>query len=194
LIVGWSTALRGEVINESLGQLPKKLAAGRVGRNYPCRRLAPSARDCAGVGYSASILQVSLSPISSRGLSARRVQIGTMVGFEGFEGGERGARSQTICAELKCLKCLCRDQLPIHAWPGCTHYDPSFFGACPSYPAAVGTYSAGVENNPGSGQPGGLEMLWPWQLSAGIDVFKITTRCDRRNAALNSGSAPGLQW
>jgi hypothetical protein len=29
VIVGWSTALRGEVINESLGQLPKKLAAGR---------------------------------------------------------------------------------------------------------------------------------------------------------------------
>ena len=27
-IVGWSTALRGQVINESLGQLPKKLAAG----------------------------------------------------------------------------------------------------------------------------------------------------------------------
>jgi hypothetical protein len=26
--VGWSTALRGEVINESLGQLPKELAAG----------------------------------------------------------------------------------------------------------------------------------------------------------------------
>src|SRR4249919_223278 len=29
VIVGWSTALRGEVINESLGQHPKKLAAGR---------------------------------------------------------------------------------------------------------------------------------------------------------------------
>src|SRR6202048_3982471 len=28
VIVGWSTALRGQVINESLGQLPKKLAAG----------------------------------------------------------------------------------------------------------------------------------------------------------------------
>ena len=28
MIVGWSTALRGQVINESLGQLPKKLAAG----------------------------------------------------------------------------------------------------------------------------------------------------------------------
>jgi hypothetical protein len=25
VIVGWSTALRGQVINESLGQLPKKL-------------------------------------------------------------------------------------------------------------------------------------------------------------------------
>ena len=42
-------------------------AAGELGcRNYPCRRLAPSARDCAGVGYSASILQVSLSPIPPR--------------------------------------------------------------------------------------------------------------------------------
>ena len=28
MIVGWSAALRGQVINESLGQLPKKLAAG----------------------------------------------------------------------------------------------------------------------------------------------------------------------
>ena len=28
VIVGWSTALRGQVINESLGQRPKKLAAG----------------------------------------------------------------------------------------------------------------------------------------------------------------------
>ena len=28
VIVGWSTAPRGQVINESLGQLPKKLAAG----------------------------------------------------------------------------------------------------------------------------------------------------------------------
>src|SRR6478672_6366462 len=28
VIVGWSTALRGQVINKSLGQLPKKLAAG----------------------------------------------------------------------------------------------------------------------------------------------------------------------
>ena len=28
VIVGWSTALRDEVITESLGQLPKKLAAG----------------------------------------------------------------------------------------------------------------------------------------------------------------------
>ena len=28
VIVGWSTALRGQVINESFGQLPKKLAAG----------------------------------------------------------------------------------------------------------------------------------------------------------------------
>jgi len=27
-IVGWSTAPRGQVINESLGQVPKKLAAG----------------------------------------------------------------------------------------------------------------------------------------------------------------------
>jgi len=24
------------------------------------------------------------------------------------------------------LKCFCRDQLPIHEWPGCTHNDPSF--------------------------------------------------------------------
>ena len=38
-------------------------AAGEVGcRNYPRRRLPPSARDRAGVGYSASILQVPLSP------------------------------------------------------------------------------------------------------------------------------------
>ena len=96
----------------------------------------PSARDRAGVGYSASILQVPLSPIPPRGLSARRLQTGTMVGFEGFEGGERGARSQTICAEPKCLKCLCRDQLPIHAWPGCTQYDASFSGTCPSHPAS----------------------------------------------------------
>ena len=74
--------------------------AGEVGcRIYPRRSLAASARDRDGVGYSASILQVSLSPIPPRGLSARRVQTGTMVGFEGFEGGERGARSQTICAE-----------------------------------------------------------------------------------------------
>ena len=28
VIVGWSTAIRGQVINESLGQRPKKLAAG----------------------------------------------------------------------------------------------------------------------------------------------------------------------
>src|SRR4249919_2399641 len=28
VIVGWSTAPRGQVIEESLGQLPKKLAAG----------------------------------------------------------------------------------------------------------------------------------------------------------------------
>ena len=36
-----------------------------------------------------------------------------------------------ICAEPMWLKCFCRDQLPIHAWPGCTHYDPSFSGTCP---------------------------------------------------------------
>ena len=70
-------------------------AAGEVGcRNYPRRRLAPSARDRDGVGYSASILEVPLSPIPPRGLSASRLQTGTTVGFEGFEGGERGARSQ----------------------------------------------------------------------------------------------------
>ena len=71
--------------------------AGEVGcRNYPRRRLAPSARDRAGVGYSASILQVPLSPIPPRGLSASRLQTGTTVGFEGFEGGEPGARSQRL--------------------------------------------------------------------------------------------------
>src|SRR4249920_1058021 len=69
--------------------------AGEVGcRNYPRRRLAASARDRDGVGYSASILQVPLSPIPPRGLSASRSQTGTTVGFEGFEGGEPGARSQ----------------------------------------------------------------------------------------------------
>jgi hypothetical protein len=30
VIVGWSTAPRGQVIEESLGQLPKKLAAARA--------------------------------------------------------------------------------------------------------------------------------------------------------------------
>ena len=51
--------------------------AGEVGcRNYPRRRLAPSARDRAGVGSR----QGAYQPAG--------------YGFEGFEGGEGGARSQ----------------------------------------------------------------------------------------------------
>jgi hypothetical protein len=85
--------------------------AGEVGcRIYPRRSLAASARDRDGVGYSASILQVPLSPIPPRGLSASRSQTGTTVGFEGFEGGEPGARS---CA---------RDRSPLR------QVHPGFFG------------------------------------------------------------------
>jgi hypothetical protein len=36
-------------------------------RNYPRRRLAPSARDRDGVGHSASILEVPLSPHPAKG-------------------------------------------------------------------------------------------------------------------------------
>ena len=55
-------------------------AAGEVG----CRKLSapppsPSARDRAGVGCSASILQVPLSPIPPRGLSASELQTGTVL-------------------------------------------------------------------------------------------------------------------
>jgi hypothetical protein len=65
-------------------------------RNYPRRRLLRRRATVLGVGYSASILQVPLSPIPPRGLSASQLQTRTTVGFEGFEGGERGVRSQTI--------------------------------------------------------------------------------------------------
>jgi hypothetical protein len=86
-------------------------AAGEVG----CRKLSatpppPSARDRAGVGYSASILQVPLSPIPPKGQSAGQLQTGTTVsfeGFEGFEGGERGALSNDL--KPMWLKCLCSD-------------------------------------------------------------------------------------
>jgi hypothetical protein len=48
--------------------------AGEVGcRIYPRRSLAASARDRDGVGYSASILQVPLSPIPPRGFISEPV-------------------------------------------------------------------------------------------------------------------------
>jgi hypothetical protein len=68
------------------------LRSWRVGcRNYPRRRLAPLARDRGGVGHSASILEVPLSPIPSRAYQRAGYKTGYPVGFEGFEGGERGA-------------------------------------------------------------------------------------------------------
>jgi hypothetical protein len=78
------------------------------------RRLAPSARDGDG-GLFGFHLRSPTLPIPPRGSSASRLQTGTTFGFEGFEGGERCAH--VVCAEPMWLKCLCRDQLPIYAWP-----------------------------------------------------------------------------